>query len=95
MIVRVHSDMGYWAMVCIPASDGKGLLGDETEVVVRVGSGILAGSTCIGEPWCIDGDGGNGIRYGVAGSIGVGMWGTAVGTSSAEGLDEKKKVGGL
>jgi hypothetical protein len=87
--------MGYWAMVCIPASDGKGLLGGETEVVVGVGSDRLAGSTYIGELWCVGGDSGNETRYGVAGGMGVGIWGTAIGTSDIEGVDEKEKVGRL
>jgi hypothetical protein len=82
-------------MVWISSGDGKGLVDDESEVVVGVGSGRLVGCTWIGEGWYVDGDGGNGRRYRVAGRIRVGMWGTAVGRSSVKGGDSKEKVGGL
>ena len=51
--------MGCWAMVYVAGSDGKGLVDDKTKIVVGVGSGRLAGCTCIGEGWDIGGDGGN------------------------------------
>jgi hypothetical protein len=85
--------MGWLAIDMVPGNGSKALLWGEAKAVVRVDSSTLAGSTCIGEGWYIDGN--SSIRYEGAGGIGLVTWGTAMGMSGVGGLEEKEKVGGL